>query len=84
MTEYGECRCDVGPKVYGDHVTMYCLAVEHSYNDMVEWYGSYGTVYFDQSELPYDVSGPIYEGVAGYRVHKEAEHHKAKGIGVYS
>ncbi|KAG7363773.1 hypothetical protein IV203_027134 [Nitzschia inconspicua] len=84
VTQYGECRCDVGLKVYGHHVTMYGLAVEHTYRDMVEWYGSHGNVYFYQSELPYDVSGSVYKNVAGYHVHPTAGHHVAKGIGVYS
>ncbi|KAG7342572.1 hypothetical protein IV203_007665 [Nitzschia inconspicua] len=84
VTQYGECRCDVGLKVYGHHVTIYGLAVEHTYRDMVEWYGSHGNVYFYQSELPYDVSGSVYQNVAGYHVHPTAGHHVAKGIGVYS
>jgi hypothetical protein len=50
----------------------------------VDWSGFRGKVCFYQSELTYDVTGPIYEGVAGYRVHEEAEYHKAKGVGVYS
>eukprot|EP00339_Tiarina_fusa_P013423 CAMPEP_0117002990 /NCGR_PEP_ID=MMETSP0472-20121206/4458_1 /TAXON_ID=693140 ORGANISM="Tiarina fusus, Strain LIS" /NCGR_SAMPLE_ID=MMETSP0472 /ASSEMBLY_ACC=CAM_ASM_000603 /LENGTH=694 /DNA_ID=CAMNT_0004703487 /DNA_START=162 /DNA_END=2246 /DNA_ORIENTATION=+ len=84
VTTYGECECDAGLKVYGDHVTFYGLAVEHTYKDMVEWHGKYGAVYFYQSELPYDVPGDVYNDIAGYRVHVGADHHIAKGIGVYS
>jgi hypothetical protein len=34
--------------------------------------------------LPYDVSGDVYKGIAGYRVHPQAHHHVAKGVGVRS
>jgi hypothetical protein len=88
VTTYGECRCDVGLAVYGDHVTMHGLAVEHTYKDMVQWFGNHGSVYFYQSELPYDVSGSVYNntnpGTAAYKVHNTAQYHVAKGVGVYS
>ncbi len=84
VTEYGECRCDRGLAVFGSHVTMYGLAVEHTYQDLVEWHGQHGAVYFYQSELPYDVPGSVFQNVVGYRVHKVADDHVAKGIGVYS
>jgi hypothetical protein len=84
VTEYGECQCDVGLRVFGNHVTVYGLAVEHTYGDMVEWHGSHGKVYFYQSELPYDVSGDVYQNKSGYHVQEPADHHVAKGVGVYS
>jgi hypothetical protein len=86
VTTMGECQCDTGLIVFGDHVTFYGLAVEHTYKDMVSWHGKYGRVYFYQSELPYDVSGDVYDGktIVGYRVNVGADHHLAKGVGVYS
>ena len=86
VTTYGECRCDVGLEVHGDNVIMYGLAVEHTYKDMVQWYGRHGSVYFYQSELPYDVPGEVYNQseVSGYKVHNTAQYHTAKGAGVYS
>lgn len=84
ITTFGECRCDTGLEVYGDNVTFYGLAIEHTYKDMLIWYGRHGTVNFYQSELPYDVPGSAYSGIAGYRVHHSASNHRAKGVGIYS
>jgi hypothetical protein len=84
VTTFGECRCDTGLEVIGDHVTFYGLAIEHTYRDMLIWHGKHGAVHFYQSEMPYDVPGEAYEQVAGYRVYPTAHHHIAKGIGVYS
>eukprot|EP00980_Cylindrotheca_fusiformis_P002973 scaffold688_cov105-Cylindrotheca_fusiformis.AAC.2 len=81
----GECRFDTGLEVFGDFVTFYGLAVEHTSRDMTLWHGRHGKVYFYQSELPYDVLGVNYsEHTSGYRVNAGADHHLAKGIGVYS
>ncbi len=44
-----------GLVVYGDHVTMYGLFVEHFQDYQTVWYGDHGQVYFYQSEMPYDV-----------------------------
>jgi hypothetical protein len=85
VTKLGECRCDVGLNVFGDHVTMYGLAVEHTYGDMLKWHGKHGSVYFYQSELPYDVHAGVYpSSTSGYRIHEAADNHVAKGIGIYS
>lgn len=84
VTTFGECRCDTGLEVFGDHVTFYGLAIEHTYRDMLVWHGHHGKVLFYQSEMPYDVPGVAYRDVAGYRVMASARHHAAKGIGVYS
>ena len=84
VTTFGECRCDTGLEVWGDHVTFYGLAIEHTYRDMLIWHGKRGKVYFYQSEMPYDVPGQAYRNVAGYRVLRSAQHHVANGIGVYS
>ena len=84
LTTFGECMCDTGVLVHGTNVTFYGLAVEHTYKDMVKWHGANGKVNFYQSELPYDVSAAQYKDVVGYRVHKSARGHHAKGAGVYS
>lgn len=84
ITTFGECRCDTGLEVIGDYVTFYGLAIEHTYRDMLIWHGQHGAVYFYQSEMPYDVPGEEYQDVTGYRVYPTAQHHTAKGIGVYS
>lgn len=44
VTEYGECQCDTGLEVFGDSVTFYGLAIEHTYKDMLKlargrWFG---------------------------------------------
>lgn len=81
----GECQCETGLEVYGNFVTFYGLAVEHTSGDMTAWHGRQGRVYFYQSELPYDVLGANYsKQTTGYRVHAGADHHLAKGVGVYS
>jgi len=84
LTTNGECQCDTGLEVRGHDVLFNGLAVEHTYKDMVKWYGTNGKVNFYQSELPYDVSPANYKDIAGYRVHEGAEGHVAKGVGVYS
>merc|ERR1712232_1388646 len=85
VTMEGECQCETGLEVYGDRVTMYGLAAEHTTGDIVSWHGQHGRVYFYQSELPYDVIGERYPvDTCGYRVHVGADYHTAKGVGVYS
>ncbi len=84
VTTFGECRCDTGLEVFGDHVTFYGLAIEHTYRDLLIWHGRHGAVYFYQSEMPYDVPGNAYQDVTGYRVQLTAQNHTSKGIGVYS
>lgn len=85
VTTEGECQCETGLEVYGDSVTIYGLAGEHTTGDIVSWHGRHGRVYFYQSELPYDVTGAKYsQDTCGYRVNIGADHHVAKGVGVYS
>lgn len=85
VTTYGECQCDNGLEIHGDNVTIHGLAVEHTYEDQVKWFGKNGTVKFYQSELPYDVGAAQYgRNRVGYRVNELAEGHVAKGIGIYS
>lgn len=85
-----------GLVVYGDNVTMYGLAVEHFQNYQTVWYGNNGSVYFYQSEMPYDVptigqwtcsqpNSPTTitgTGCASYVVN--AASHYAIGVGIYT
>lgn len=48
-------RAAHGLVVYGDHVSIYGLAVEHFQDYQTVWYGDDGRVYMYQSEMPYDV-----------------------------
>ena len=52
----GEFRTNTGLEVFGDSVTMYGLAVEHTLRDLVRWSGSHGQTFFFQAELPYDAT----------------------------
>lgn len=57
--------CKHGLLVYGDDVTAYGLASEHSLQDLVQWGGDRGRTYFYQSELPYTVDQAQF-GAPGY------------------
>jgi len=84
LVRNGRCACDTALQVFGNDVTMYGLAVEHTLKDIVSWHGERGRVYFFQSELPYDVSRTYGEaGYAGYRVDSNVKEHNAWGAGVY-
>ena len=73
-----------GLQVYGDNVTMYALAVEHTLGDLVKWEGNGGKTYFYQSEYPYDVTAAYGKsGFASYHVDANVTSHNAWGIGVY-
>ncbi|KAH8047999.1 hypothetical protein JL722_12788 [Aureococcus anophagefferens] len=54
-----------GLRVAGDGAAFYGLAVEHQLEDLVVWEGDNGTIFFYQSELPYDVDSYDF---AAYRV----------------
>lgn len=78
--------------VNGDNVTVYALMVEHFRQYQTVWNGENGSVYFYQSELPYDVpnqkewlshSGEMH-GYASYYVDDSVKKHTAYGIGIYS
>ena len=81
----GENPCTNGLRVFGDDVTMYGLAVEHTLEDLTQWYGERGRSYFYQSELPYDVTQANFgdRGFVGYRVDAAVTQHDAWGTGVY-
>jgi hypothetical protein len=66
--------------VNGDDVEMYGLAAEHTLQDIVQWNGDRGAVYFFQAELPYDVKSYPYAGLA---VASGVQAFRAYGCGVY-
>jgi hypothetical protein len=77
--------------VNGSGVTIYGLFVEHFQEYQTLWNGNGGSVYFYQSEMPYDPpsqsawqSGPGMNGYASYKVADTVTTHSAEGLGVYS
>ena len=77
----GENPVDHALEGDGRHVRAYGLFAEHTLADLTRWRGEDGTVYFYQSELPYDAPPPAWPHV-GYNV--SARRHTAVGVGVYS
>lgn len=84
-------KSDSGIVVNGNNVTAYGLFSEHHQKFQTMWNGNGGTVYFYQSELPYDPpdQGSWMEpgggnGYASYKVADGVTSHTGKGIGVYS
>ncbi len=78
-----------GLVVNGDDVTIYGLAVEHFHQYQTIWNGNGGSVYFYQSEAPYDVpdqaswmNGKV-NGYASYKVADNVTRHQARGVGIY-
>jgi hypothetical protein len=80
-----------GIVVNGDRVTAYGLFVEHFQAVQTQWNGNLGSVFFYQSEMPYDPpdqsswrEGPGLNGYPSYRVADGVTTHTGTGIGVYS
>lgn len=75
--------------VNGDHVTMYGLFVEHFHHYQTTWNGNHGSVYFYQSEAPYEAPDQASwmngdkNGYASYKVADHVTQHQAYGLGVY-
>jgi hypothetical protein len=75
--------------VNGTGVTTYGLFVEHFQEYQTMWNGNGGTMYFYQSEMPYDAPSQAdwtHSGVNGYASYKVADTvttHDARGMGVY-
>jgi len=67
--------------VRGSDVVVYGLKAEHMFDNLVQWYGDRGSVYFFQSELPYHVQG--YPGTGAYMVAQNINEHIGVGLGVY-
>ena len=81
----GEVPCQTGLIVHGDNVTIHGLAVEHTTEHQVIWYGENGNVQFYQSELPYDVTSEFgRQSYLGYLVDSKVQDHRLGGAGVYS
>eukprot|EP01084_Bolivina_argentea_P275067 468998_1 len=76
----------IGLQVYGDNVISYALKVEHTLENMVEWYGNNGSCYMFQSEFPYDVNQAQYgqPGFNAFRVDENVKSFQGYGIGMYS
>lgn len=81
----GEVPCKTGLEVYGDNVTIHGLAVEHTTEHQVRWFGENGNVQFYQCEFPYDVTTEFGEkNYLGYLVEPTVDSHKLGAPGVYS
>jgi hypothetical protein len=78
-----------GLVVNGANVTIYGLAVEHFQQYQTLWNGNGGSVYFYQSEAPYDPPSQgswmagSENGYSSYKVADSVTSHQAYGIGVY-
>jgi hypothetical protein len=80
-----------GLVVNGANVTIYGLFVEHFQEYQTLWNGENGSVYFYQSEMPYDPPSQAdwmapdgKNGYASYKVADGVTTHHAEGLGVYS
>jgi len=77
--------------VNGNNVLIYGLFVEHFQQYQTLWSGNGGSVYFYQSEMPYDppnqaawMSSPTENGYPSYKLTSAVTTHQGLGIGVYS
>lgn len=86
LVRAGEFPTHTAIEVFGDDVTIYGLACEHTIHDTTHWFGDNGKVLFYQCELPYDVAQSTFgnPGFAGYVVDERVKTHNAIGLGVYS
>ena len=79
-----------GLTVNGQNVTAYGLFVEHFEGFQTLWNGNGGSVYFYQSEIPYDVPNQGAwqqngeKGYPSYKVSNQVTTHTAQGLGIYS
>ncbi|MGO8671385.1 MAG: coagulation factor 5/8 type domain-containing protein, partial [Capsulimonadaceae bacterium] len=79
-----------GLVVNGANDTMYGLAVEHWQQYQTLWNGNGGSVYFYQSEAPYDPPSQSAwmagseDGYSSYEVSSGVTSHQAYGVGVYA
>jgi hypothetical protein len=84
-------KSNSGLIVNGNNVTAYGLLVEHHEQFQTLWNGNNGSVYFYQSEMPYDppsqdqwMEGPSMNGYPSYKVADGVLTHHGTGIGIYS
>ena len=81
--------CTYGLIVNSDNVTAYGLFVEHFEGFQTLWNGNGGTVYFYQSECPYDVPNQVSwtqngeNGYPSYKIGGSVTSHTGEGIGIY-
>ena len=80
-----------GLVVNGDDVTAYGLFAEHHQGFQTLWNGNGGSLYFYQSEMPYDppnqgawMESTTVDGYASYKVSDSVMTHTASGLGVYT
>jgi hypothetical protein len=88
---WGQNQSDSGIIVNGNDVTAYGLFVEHHQKYQTMWNGNGGSVYFYQSELPYDppdqsswMSSATENGYPSYKVADTVTTHHGYGLGVYA
>jgi hypothetical protein len=88
---WNDNKSDSGLVVNGTGVTVYGLFAEHFQKYQTLWNGDGGSVYFYQSELPYDppnqgawMEAPGTNGYPSYKVADTVTTHQATGIGIYS
>lgn len=77
----GKNYCDYALEVFGEYVTVYGLACEHTLTSLVRWFGWNGALYFFQGEFPYDASGTP-SALSGIHV-RGVLNFSAYGTGVY-
>merc|ERR1712137_1211265 len=78
-----QCSDKHGLQVDGESVTVYGLKVEHMYENLVQWNGNNGSVFFFQSELPYHAPSFGSSGYTGYYVDPRVTLHRGVALGVY-
>lgn len=83
LTRPKDYKCISALVVFGNDVTIFGLAAEHTLGDVTVWEGERGRVYFYQCELPYDVSTELYQNHVGYHVADQVRKHEVIGIGIY-
>ncbi|MCK9413914.1 MAG: coagulation factor 5/8 type domain-containing protein [Prolixibacteraceae bacterium] len=83
-------KCANGLIVNGNQVTIYGLFNEHFQEYQTLWNGEGGSLYFYQSEMPYDPPtawawkhGEV-NGYASYKVAGHVKSHNAWGVGIYN
>jgi len=89
--DWNSNKSDSGIVVNGQNVTVYGLFAEHFQKFQTLWNADGGSVYFYQSELPYDppnqgawMEAPGKNGYPSYKVADGVTTHQAQGIGIYS
>jgi len=70
-----------GLVVRGASTIVYGLKAEHTFDNIVQWFGEAGQTYLLQSELPYHVAS--YPSTGAYMVDQQVKEHMGVGIGVY-